>query len=105
LSNAFLEAMAAGRGIVATAVGGNPELVLDGITGKLVPPRNPHALADAVMWLLDSPEACAAFGAAGRRRIEECFDMERMTRGYERLYSSMLMPPGAIHESEECQLP
>ena len=64
-SNAILEAMAAGRAVVAAAVGGNLELVLDGVTGRLVAARDPAALAEAVTALLDSPETRATFGAAG----------------------------------------
>jgi glycosyltransferase involved in cell wall biosynthesis len=59
LSNSVLEYMAAGRPVVATAVGGNPRLIEDGVTGLLVPPEDPAALAHAVARLLREPELAA----------------------------------------------
>lgn len=65
-----LHAMAAGVPVVATPVGGTPEIVLDGETGVLVPPEDPRALAEALDALLADPERRARLGAAGRARIE-----------------------------------
>jgi glycosyltransferase involved in cell wall biosynthesis len=64
-----LEAMSCGRPVVATAVGGMKDTVVDGETGLLVPPRDPKALAAALQALLEDPQAVADFGAAGRRRV------------------------------------
>jgi glycosyltransferase involved in cell wall biosynthesis len=65
-----LEAMACGRPVVATAVGGLVDTVVDGVTGWLVPPRQPRALAEALDALVGDPGMRADFGKAGRRRVE-----------------------------------
>jgi glycosyltransferase involved in cell wall biosynthesis len=88
LSNAVMEAMAAGRPIVATAVGGTPEL-LDG-RGLLVPPRASAALADAVMSLLDDPAAAASLGAAARAWARENLDVTVMAEEHINLYRQLL---------------
>jgi len=82
--------MAAGKPVVATAVGGNPEAVLHGVTGLLVPPRDGHALAEAVLWLVEHPDEAAAFGRAGRERAAQHFDLRVMVRQYERLYERLV---------------
>src|SRR5205823_13173952 len=81
-----LEAMAAGLPVVATNVGGMPEVVVNGETGFLVPPAEPRALAEAVGRLLLDPELRQRFGAAGRRRAERRFDVARFHRAHVRLY-------------------
>lgn len=81
LGTSLLDAMAFGRPIVATAAGGIPDAVLDGVTGRLVPARQPEALADALIGLLADPERRAALGAAGRRRFLEEFTADRMVEG------------------------
>ena len=78
LGTAILDAMALGKPVVATRAGGIPEAVRDGITGLLVPPRDPQALADAVRYLLHHPEHVKAFGEAGRQRVEQYFTVEQM---------------------------
>jgi glycosyltransferase involved in cell wall biosynthesis len=85
-----LEAMAAGLPVVASNVGGLPELVEDGITGILVPPRDPAALATALRGLIAAPERRAALGAAGRARVQERFDLPRFRAAHVELYESML---------------
>lgn len=65
-----LEAFACGRPVVASAAGGLPELVHDGVNGFLVPRADPAALADRIGWLLEHPEAARAFGAAGQALVE-----------------------------------
>jgi glycosyltransferase involved in cell wall biosynthesis len=89
ISLTLLEAMASGLPIVATHVGGNPEVVAHGESGFLVPPRNPLALADALLRLRRDHDACVRLGEAGRRRVETKFDIRRMVREYETLYPNV----------------
>lgn len=88
-SNAILEAMAAGLPVVACDVGGNPEAVTDGETGRLVPSRNAAAFASAVAELLADPEKRKAMGEAGRHRATERFSLDRMVGEMESLYESL----------------
>ncbi len=81
LPMSILEAMAAGRAVVATRVGGVPDAVADGETGVLVAPGDAEGLAQA---LRDARADAARLGAAGRRRLEERFTLEGMIAGYER---------------------
>jgi glycosyltransferase involved in cell wall biosynthesis len=74
---ALLEAMAASRPAVCTAVGGVPEILVDGVTGRLVPPRAPEALAAALIELLRDPSARLELGAAARARVETEFSLDR----------------------------
>jgi glycosyltransferase involved in cell wall biosynthesis len=78
LSNAVIEAMATGLPVVATAVGGTPELVVDGVTGYLVPPESPEALAAAIRSVLETPAKAWQMGKAARYRVEEQFSVDRM---------------------------
>ena len=93
MSNAVLEAMAAGRPVVATAVDGNVEQVADGETGLLAPPADAGALAEAILRLAREPERARRMGLAGRRRVEEQFGLERMTRAYLDFYAELLKEP------------
>jgi glycosyltransferase involved in cell wall biosynthesis len=88
-SNALLEGMAAALPMIATSVGGNPEAVVEGETGLLVPPRAPERLADAIRALGCDPARRAAMGAAARRRVEERFSLERCIADYDRLYTAL----------------
>lgn len=94
LPNALLEAMAAGLPVVATAVGGTPEVVVDGVTGFLVPPRDPQALADAILRLLRDPELRQRMGEAGRARVAAHFSIEQMVHKTEALYEQLLAEKG-----------
>jgi glycosyltransferase involved in cell wall biosynthesis len=78
LGTSLLDAMAFCRPVVATAAGGIPEAVEDGVTGRVVPPRDPVALAEALHALLADAPLRAAMGRAGRRRFEEHFTASRM---------------------------
>jgi sugar transferase (PEP-CTERM/EpsH1 system associated) len=86
ISLTLLEAMAVGLPVVATWVGGTPEVVLDGQTGLLVPPSDPTALADAILRLRRDDETARLMGAAGRRRVECEFGIRRMVADYLDLY-------------------
>jgi glycosyltransferase involved in cell wall biosynthesis len=88
VSLTLLEAMASGVAIVATSVGGNPEVVVDGETGLLVPPRDPAALADAFLRLRRDDADRRRLIAAGRERVEEWFDVRRMVADYEAHYAA-----------------
>ena len=84
---ALLEAMAAGLPVVATRVGGVPEVVADGDTGILVPSGDVHALAGAITELLNDPERRRATGQRGRERVRTHFSHARMARSYRALYT------------------
>jgi len=88
-SNAILEAMAAGLPVVACDVGGNPEAVVDGETGRLVPPRDPERLAGAMVELIEDESKRKVFGDAGLRRAAERFSLDRMVGEMESLYKSL----------------
>jgi glycosyltransferase involved in cell wall biosynthesis len=86
----LLEAMGAGRAVIATAVSGSSELILDGVTGVLVPPAEPAALAAAIGALLRDRGAAAAMGAAARDRIRRDFSVERMVSSTAAIYRDLL---------------
>ncbi len=75
--NSLLEAMSAGIPAVCTAVGGVPEMIVDGVTGRVVPAEDPDALAAGFLELLGDPDAAHAMGEAGRRRVHEVFTLDR----------------------------
>jgi glycosyltransferase involved in cell wall biosynthesis len=90
LSLTLLEAMARGLPVVTTAVGGSPEVVVDGQTGFLVPPAAPEPLAEKLLLLLTRPELACSLGLAGRRRVEDHFSTQAMLNQYEQLYDRVV---------------
>ena len=89
MGRALLEAMAVGCPVVATRVGGIPDVVADGTTGLLVPPRDDRALAEAILTLLRDRSRRAAYGEAARRYVDGRFDIETMVHNIERLYDEV----------------
>jgi len=89
---AALEAMAAGRPVVATRVGGLPEVVAEGATALLVPPRDPDSLALALRDLLDDPVRRGEFGRLGRQRASNVFSEQAHAGALTRTYDSLLRP-------------
>jgi len=89
-SRAAAEAMACTKPVVATRVGGVPEVVEDGKTGILVPPKDPKAIAEAVLYLLNHPEKAKEMGLKGRQRVIELFDTEKCVQKHKELYQSVL---------------
>ncbi len=89
-SNTILESMAAGKPVVATNVGGNLEAIIEGETGFLVPPKNPEALAEAIIKLLENKSLAHRMGMAGKERVKQHFPLEKMIRETESLYDSLL---------------
>jgi glycosyltransferase involved in cell wall biosynthesis len=90
-SNSILEAMACARPVVATDVGGNREIVQHGVTGLIVPPRNPEALAAALRTLLDDPNRARRMGEAGAVLARSLYSRERMVEATVRVYESQLI--------------
>jgi L-malate glycosyltransferase len=89
-SNTLLESMAAGVPVIATRVGGNPEVIEDGVSGLLVPPRDSAALAAAMDRLLEDESLALVLGQAGMRRVSELFSLEGSVHETEHLYQRLV---------------
>lgn len=90
ISNTILEAMACGLPVVATRVGGNPELVEHGMTGQLVPPANAEAMATALLHYFEDPVLARRHGRAGRHAVVQRFSLDRMVTDYLSLYQGLI---------------
>jgi glycosyltransferase involved in cell wall biosynthesis len=99
LSNALMEAMAAGLPVVATRVGGNPELVQEGETGFLVPAGDARAMARSLARLLSRPAEARAMGARGRAFAQAQLSLERMAEANAALYRRVLACAPALEPS------
>lgn len=96
MGRALIEAMAAGRPVVASRTGGIPAIVEDRKTGLLVPPGDPDALAAAIAELIEHPEWARALGRAARERIGEAFSVPAMVQAVEAVYDQALKQAGAV---------
>jgi glycosyltransferase involved in cell wall biosynthesis len=101
ISNAIMEGMAARRPVVATAVGGTPELVRDGVTGWLVPPGAPAHMARRIVDVLRDAEGARRMGEAGRKLIATEFTVEQMKLSYDALYSALAESSFGGHLTEQ----
>jgi glycosyltransferase involved in cell wall biosynthesis len=88
--NVLLEAMSFSKPVVATRIGGIPEVVVEGETGLLVPARDPKALADAIFYMKTHPMEAHEMGRRGRKRVEECFSIDKTVAHYEKLYDELI---------------
>jgi glycosyltransferase involved in cell wall biosynthesis len=89
MSNVLLEAMACGLPVVATRIGGNVDLIENGLNGLLVSPGEPEELSEAIITLLAVPERSRQMGKNGRRRVEERFSLDRIAEEYIKLYQEL----------------
>jgi glycosyltransferase involved in cell wall biosynthesis len=86
-----MEASAMRRPVVASNVGGIPEVIIDGETGFLVPPKDPQAIAEKVIFLLKNPQIAKEMGEKGYQRVKTCFTLEKMVREHEKIYYELLI--------------
>jgi starch synthase len=98
-----LEAMACGTAVVASRVGGIPEVVVDGETGVLVPPGDPAALAAAVRRIATDPERAARLGSAGRQRVEAAFSWTRIAERTLAVYADAIADRHHVSRSRRNQ--
>jgi glycosyltransferase involved in cell wall biosynthesis len=91
-SNAVIEQMAAGLPMIVTDVGGNAEAVVNGVTGLVIAPRDPDAVAAALIELFADPTRLQAMGGAARRRVLEHFSLHRMCTAHAQLYAALARP-------------
>jgi glycosyltransferase involved in cell wall biosynthesis len=101
ITGTIREAMALGRPVVASAAGGNPELVEDGISGLLVPPRDPAAVAAAVRRILSDPALAERLSTAGRERVVRGFSTEIRLDRIEEIYSRLIAGRARAGRSRE----
>jgi glycosyltransferase involved in cell wall biosynthesis len=88
--NVFAEALASGLPIVASQVGGIPDLVEHGHNGLLVPPGDPHSLAQAIRYLADDPQLCAEMGRRNRAKAEATLEWVQVTKRYLSIYEAVM---------------
>lgn len=86
----LIEAMAANKPVVGTRVGGISEIIEEGVTGLLVPPKSPDKLAQAIVTILKTPEMASQMGAAGRARAEDCFSSKQYIKKIQKIYEAIL---------------
>src|SRR5215467_3731705 len=89
-SNVILESMASGRPLVASNVGGNPEAIVEGVTGLLFEPQKPDELAAKIILLLKDKELRERMGRAARERAATLFSRNQMVKDYQEIYEQLL---------------
>jgi len=99
-SNTILEAMASGKPVVATNVGGNSEAVIHGETGFLVPPADADAIAEAIVKVLSNQELCYEMGCRGRSLIQDKFSILSMSQQMQRLFTSLYYVRNSNHKND-----
>jgi glycosyltransferase involved in cell wall biosynthesis len=102
LSLALLEAMAAGKPVIATAVGGTPEVVTDGVNGLLIPPRDAGALAGALERLLADPAWAKELGAHARAHVRERYSLDRLGREMNEIYEQLARKKCLTNLRQKC---
>jgi glycosyltransferase involved in cell wall biosynthesis len=90
LGRVAIEAMSFGRPVIASEIGGLPEVVKDQVTGWLIPPGDPAVLAEAIRGIIERPQVWRGFGVAGRRRYEELFSAESIRKAFAAVIQSKL---------------
>lgn len=103
ISNSILEAMASALPVIATAVGGNADLVVQGKTGLMVAPANPQAMALRLVELASNPDRARHMGQAGRQRVQANFSMQAMVSTYQSIYDQQLRRRGSAHPTLQHQ--
>lgn len=88
-SNALLEEMALEKPVIVTSVGGSAEVIIDGKTGFLIPPKDVNELVNKIVLLYKNPELRVTFGKNARKRVEEKFTIDKMVRSTEELYNKL----------------
>lgn len=94
LSNSVLEALACAKPVIATRVGGNPEVIADGESGLLIPARSPESLVGAIEFLISQRDARLSMGMCARALIEARFSLQRMVSEHEKLYVTLMSERG-----------
>src|SRR6185295_19620197 len=94
----LIEAMALGKPVIAPRLGGPCEIVAEGETGLLVPPRDADALAAAIVELMSAPERRATMGRAARARVDRLFDIGQHVSAIERVFDGILQPQARASE-------
>jgi len=96
ISNTVLEAMASGLPVIATAVGGNADLVAAGVSGEIVPPADVESMAQQICRLASHPDLARRMGRAGRESVERKFSMSAMVAAYQGTYDRLLLGSGSL---------
>jgi len=91
ISNAIMEYMALGKPVIATEGGGTNEIILDGETGFLMPPKSPQILANLIIELLGNSDKALQMGMSGRRKVQTEFSLDKMTSVYLKLYNELVI--------------